>query len=129
MQGVHQSIQLLPQVRQALGLSGPGPWCASESRRLGVAVLSWDDLFAALGQGASDQYLYELEQLESMYRVLIGDNIAPLAGLEDLRQWRERETDFVRNRLHRLGQRRFFVRQVMVELGRIARRAGRDDNG
>jgi hypothetical protein len=79
----------------ALGLSGPGPWHASETRRLGVAVLSWDDLFTALREGASNRYLCELEQLESMYRVLIGDDIAPLAGLDDLIHWRERETDFV----------------------------------
>jgi len=37
----------------------------------------------------------ELEQLQAMYRELSGDFIAPLAGIEDLRRWRERENEFL----------------------------------
>lgn len=82
-------------VSGALGLSGPGPWPGSDERRFGVVVTSWDDLFDVLGRRGTDRSLHELEQLQAMYRVLSGDYIAPLAGIEDLRHWRERETDFL----------------------------------
>lgn len=79
----------------ALGLHGPGPWLALAPNRPGVAVFAWDELFAALVETGSVRLIHEVEQLQAMYRVLIGDHIAPLAGVEELRNWRERESDFV----------------------------------
>ncbi len=82
------------ETAKAFGLSGSGPWRVTDGRATGIAVISWNELFEALRGGKSERFRYELEQLEAMYRVLRGDDIAPLAGEEELRQWWERETDF-----------------------------------
>ena len=79
----------------ALDLHGFGPWRVTDGYRTGIAVISWDDLFAALRGGKADRFNHELEQLQAMYDVLSGDFIAPLAGIEDLLQWRERGTDLL----------------------------------
>ncbi len=79
----------------ALELSGSGPWPATDGHRIGIAVISWDELFEALHSGRDDLFHYELDQLQAMYRVLSGDFIAPLADKEDLLEWRDRETDFI----------------------------------
>jgi hypothetical protein len=80
---------------EALGLSGPGPWRLVNGHRTGVAVMSWDELFTALRGSNVNRFHYELEQLQAMYRVLSGDYIAPLASIEELRPWGDRETDFI----------------------------------
>ncbi len=84
---------------EAFGRSGSGPWRLTDEQPSGIvviAVISWDELFAALRVGKSERFRLELEQLQAMYRELISDFIAPLASDEDLRQWRSCETDFVR---------------------------------
>jgi hypothetical protein len=97
-------LMLVPQSRtteiarataSALRLSGPGPWPAIDGHRIGIAVISWDELFEALHSGRDDLFHYEVDQLQAMYRVLSGDFIAPLADKEDLLEWRDRETDFI----------------------------------
>jgi hypothetical protein len=62
---------------------------------IGIAVISWDELFDSLRGSKANQFEYELQQLQAMYRVLMGGYIAPLAEDDDLHQWREREADFV----------------------------------
>jgi hypothetical protein len=79
----------------AFELSGTGPWRVTDGHPTGVAVISWDELFFALQTVKGERFLYELEQLQAMYRVLNGDFIAPLASVEELHHWRERETDFI----------------------------------
>ena len=79
----------------ALELLEFGPWRATDEHRTETAIISWNQLFDALQAGKSELYRYELKQLQAMYRVLSGDYIAPLADIEDLHRWRERETDFV----------------------------------
>ena len=79
----------------ALRLSGSGPWPATDGHRIGIAIISWDELFEALHSGRDDLFHYELDQLQAMYRVLSGDFIAPLADKEELLEWRDRETDFI----------------------------------
>jgi hypothetical protein len=81
---------------EALGLSGPGPWRLIDGHPSGTAIISWDELFAALRVGTSERCRYELEQLQSMYQELSSDYIAPLASDEDLRQWRSSDTDFAK---------------------------------
>ena len=71
---------------RALGLSGTGPWPIIYGHHPGTAVISWNQLFNVLGSGKSAKFRYELEQLQAMHDVLSGDFIAPLAGIEDLRQ-------------------------------------------
>jgi hypothetical protein len=82
-------------VAEAFGLSGPSPWRPTEYPDVAIAVISWDDVLAALGRGGSERLRSEREQFEAMYRVLSGDYIPPLAGPEELAEWRKRETDFV----------------------------------
>jgi hypothetical protein len=78
----------------ALGFVGVGPWPATGDRSVAVAVVSWDEVFAWLRTCGGD-VVHEVEQLEEMYRVLDGDNIAPVADVQDLVQWRKRKDDFV----------------------------------
>jgi hypothetical protein len=78
----------------ALGLPGAGPWPATGDRSVAVAVVSWDDVFAWLRTCGGDVG-HEVEQLEAMFRVLDGDNIAPVADVQDLVHWRKRKDDFV----------------------------------
>ena len=80
-------------LEELLGLSGLNPWPANDAHRIAVAVISWDELFEALAAGKDERLLFELEQLEAMYRTLIGDDIAELASAEELEHWREHETD------------------------------------
>lgn len=79
-----------------LKLSGSGPWRVTDGHRIGIAVISWDELFTVLHSGATERFLYELEQLQAMYYELSSDFIAPLASDEDLRLWRSSDTDFVK---------------------------------
>lgn len=79
----------------ALCLAGAGPWRVTDGHRTGVAVMSWCELFDALQSGNAEQFRHELEQLQAMYRVLSGDYIAPLASIEELRRWQDREADFL----------------------------------
>ena len=81
---------------EALGLTGSGPWPATDERRFGTAVISWDELFDALQSDEEEQFGHELKQLQSMYRELGNEFIAPLASDDDLREWRSSETDFVK---------------------------------
>lgn len=81
---------------EALGLPGSGPWPLTDGHRFGAAVISWDELFDALQSGEGKQFGHELKQLQSMYRELSNEFIAPLASDEDLREWRSSETDFVK---------------------------------
>jgi hypothetical protein len=80
----------------SLNLSGSGPWRVTDGHRIGIAVISWDELFAVLHSGATDRFLYELEQLQAMYYELSSDFIAPLASDEDLSQWKSSDTNFVK---------------------------------
>jgi hypothetical protein len=83
----------------AFGQSGSGPWQLTDEHPSGIvviAVISWDELFAALRVGKVERFHLELEQLEAMYHELRSDFIAPLASDEDLRQWRSCETDFAK---------------------------------
>lgn len=79
----------------ALGLDGAGPWPATDGNRIGIAVISWEELFIALNVGKEERFRLELEQLQAMYTELRGNFIAPLASDEDLRQWESCETNFV----------------------------------
>lgn len=79
----------------AFNLSRTGPWRATDEYPIGIAIISWDELFAALQTGKGERFRYELEQLQAMYRVLSGDYIAPFASIEELLHWRGRETDLV----------------------------------
>jgi len=102
----------------AFGLSGSSPWRVTSGRASGavvIAAISWDELFDALRGGQEERFRHELEQLEAMYRVLSGEFIAPLASIEDLRQWKKHETDL----LHVVDQatRRLTTRHPIYPMG------------
>ncbi len=83
---------------EAFGPSESGQWRVTDEHASGaavIAVISWGQLFTALRVGQEVRFHLELEQLQAMYRELSGDFIAPLAGIEDLRRWRERENEFL----------------------------------
>lgn len=80
---------------EAFALPGTGPWRVTDGHPTGIAVISWEDLFTKFLAGKNARFLYELEQLQGMYRELSGHYIAPFASNEDLRHWRDRETDFI----------------------------------
>jgi hypothetical protein len=80
-------------VTDAFGRSGQRHW---QSGKVAITVVSWEDLLAKLRENESDSLCrFEVEQLEAMYRVLSGNDIQPLTGPDQLRDWRARETDFV----------------------------------
>jgi|SRR6516162_360583 hypothetical protein len=80
-------------VTKAFGRSSQNHW---QSGKVAITVVSWEELLAKLRNSEFDRLdRYEIEQLEAMYRVLSGNDIQPLAGLDQLREWRTRETDFV----------------------------------
>lgn len=81
---------------ESFTLAGPGPWRPVVGRRIGVAVISWEELFASFEVGEDQRFRFELEQLQAMYRELSGNSIAPLASNEDLGRLGERETDFIK---------------------------------
>ena len=70
-------------------------WYLTDGRPCGIAVISWEEIFTALGSRKEERFIYDLDQLEEMYKELRGAYIAPLADIEDLLHWRERETDFI----------------------------------
>lgn len=78
------------------GLPGSGPWRVTDEHRCGIAIISWDELFDVLRSAEEQRLLYELEQLQAMYRELSSDFIAPLASDEDLLQWKSSETNFAK---------------------------------
>lgn len=83
-------------VTEAFGPSGHDHWQSSECPAVRITVVSWEHLLTKLREHESDPLpRYEIEQLEAMYRVLSGNDILPLAGLDQLREWRKRETDFI----------------------------------
>ena len=90
-----RTTEIAGATASALGLDGSGPWPATDGNRIGIAVISWEELFDALNLGKEERFRLELEQLQAMYRELRSDFIAPLASDEDLRQWESCETDFV----------------------------------
>lgn len=82
----------------AFGPSGSEPWRVTNGRKSGgvvIATISWDELFDALRSAQEERFRHELDQLEAMYRVLRDEFIAPLASIEDLRQWTERKADLI----------------------------------
>lgn len=78
------------------GLSGPGPWRPADYPDVAIAVVSWDDVLTALGRVESQRFRSELEQFDAMYRILSDDFIPPLAGREDLENWRKDPTRFIK---------------------------------
>lgn len=80
---------------ESFTLAGPGPWRPVADWPIGVAVISWEELFASLETGEDQRFRFELEQLQAMYRELSGNFIASLASNEDLSLLGERETDFI----------------------------------
>jgi len=77
-------------VAEVFELAGPSPW-----PNVAIAVVSWEAVLDAFGRVECGRFRGELEQFEAMYRVLSGGYIQPLAGPEELTEWRKRETDFV----------------------------------
>lgn len=75
---------------------GPSPRQPKKYPNVSIAVVSWDDVLAKLGGIESGRFRSEFEQFEAMYRVLSGGYIQPLAGPEELAEWRKREKDYVR---------------------------------
>jgi len=82
-------------VTGAFNVSGAPPWRPADYPSVVVTVVSWDDVLDALKRAGSEPLRSEVEQLEAMYKVLNGDDILPLAGVEDLIEWRKRESDFI----------------------------------
>lgn len=82
-------------VTGAFNVSGAPPWLPADYPNVAVTVVSWDDVLDALKRAGSEPLRSEVEQLEAMYKVLNGDDILPLAGVEDLVEWRKRESDFI----------------------------------
>ena len=82
-------------VTGAFNVSGAPPWRPADYPSVAVTVVSWDDVLDALKRAGSEPLRSEVEQLEAMYKVLNGDDILPLAGVEDLVEWRKRESDFI----------------------------------
>ena len=82
-------------VSDAFGPPQADRWYLTDGRPCGIAVISWNEIFTSLRRCNEERFSYDLAQLEEMYKELRGDYIAPLANIEDLLHWRERETDFI----------------------------------
>ena len=61
-------------VAEVFKLTGPSPSRPTNYPNVAIAVVSWDDVLAALGRVESARFRGELEQFEAMYRVLSGGN-------------------------------------------------------
>ena len=91
----HRAKEADDAVMEAFGLSGPAPWRLTDGSDVTVTVILWDEGIDALGGVADDAFQGELTQFRSMYRVLNGYDIEPLASPEELVEWRSRESVFV----------------------------------
>jgi hypothetical protein len=58
------------------------------------SVWSWEEVIDHLLKAGNAELSGDLEQFEAMYQVLSGTDVAPLAGEDVLRRWRERELSF-----------------------------------
>ncbi len=81
--------EALHYVASELKLSGQGPWRLQETPELVVAAIAWEKVFSAL-EGLSAGITDDLLQLQSMYRVLNGDDMEPITSDEEVLLWRER---------------------------------------
>ncbi len=82
-------------VRGALHLDGAAPWRLADRQDIVVCVILWDEVLSALAAVTSERFTGDLRQFQSMYRVLSGYDIEPLASHEELLAWREKEGMFV----------------------------------
>lgn len=73
------------------GVAGQDPWRPAESPNVVVTTISWEAVLKALAAGDDAPLRSEVEQFAAMYDVLNDGYIEPLAGREDLVQWRKRE--------------------------------------
>lgn len=91
----HRAREANDAVAGALRLSGPAPWRLTDGSNIAVAVVHWDEGIEALSEIEDKSFQSELTQFRSMYRVLNGHDIEPLASRDELVEWRNREPAFV----------------------------------
>lgn len=78
---------------ETLHLSGPPSWRPADYSGVTLDVLSWEEVIKVLKIGVgTDPCLYDVRQLEEMYRQLSRNNVRPFASEEEIREWRERES-------------------------------------
>lgn len=77
-------------VWDAFSVSGPGPWRPSEQPSVVVAVITWEEVLAALLQVQSEPQHGEVVQFQGMYQILSGTIIVPITRRADLLAWRDR---------------------------------------
>lgn len=93
----NRKAETIAFVRSTFNEEGDGPWSIADGRDVGLAVLSWDELFAVLlGGDVDERCRWEIEQLQEMYKVLLGDNFEPIASEEELGNWPQRTNDFIK---------------------------------
>ena len=85
----------VPSACRPSALNGDGPWQLGDTSDCSVAVIYWEEVLEALGSVRSEPFADDLAQFQTMYRVLIGDDIEPFTSDAELRAWREREGVFV----------------------------------
>jgi hypothetical protein len=81
-------------IMEAFGVDGNAPWHSTEYPNVAINVLTWEDVLDALGTIESAEFVRNLESFADMYQVLSGMGFPPLADIEALRAWREREPYF-----------------------------------
>lgn len=78
----------------AFQMSSSGIWHSSDQARVVATVISWEEVLTALLLSEAEPLHSEVAQFDGMYRALTGADIEPLAGIDDLIAWREREGVF-----------------------------------
>lgn len=78
----------------AFEVSSPGIWQRPDEANVLAIVISWEEVVAALLLPQTEPLHGEVVQFEAMYRALTGAYIEPLAGIDDLIAWRDREGVF-----------------------------------
>jgi len=86
----HRTSEAAEVVNRAFDVTGTAPWKPASYLGIAVIVTAWDEIVSWLEAVASEPFRFELAQLASMYRVLAGNDIEPLAGRDELLAWRER---------------------------------------
>jgi hypothetical protein len=78
-------------IAEEFGAAGQDPWRPADSPNVVVTTISWEAVLKALAACDDTPLRSEVEQFAAMYDVLNDGYIEPLAGREDLIQWRKRE--------------------------------------
>ena len=79
------------QLQRQFELQESSPWIVSSTKPITITVISWEDVFTVFQDTEIGELLDDVIQFKALYKVLNGDDLAPITHKDQLLDWRLQE--------------------------------------